>query len=307
MNILAAGSRDDRAQFLKRLLNILPREELNDAKSIVRRTRRRELKKSGVVPQPVSVPQSVSVPQPVTVPQPTPLPDSVVAAETAVVEDGWWMKWSKVGKCMAMDVEKVSVPMDPSQCTVVKFWKNGLLNVTFKPKVPGKKIKYKLVAAIVAVCDYDGQHIINNELIHHDQFTFKVDAYTFKVNGIRHDSLVNGAPLQLVKSKVEKLLEENLFVTIRGENDFDSLDKLKWGDYDTFDLNSHWYRVTETDKHQNIGLNDIYKEYFNQDLQRGQHSAFADAKGTMRIFRFVYPKEKKYEKESKVNSFPYTF
>jgi len=110
LNILAAASRDERAQFLKRFLNILPNEELNDAKSIVRRTRRRELKKAGVVPQPV------------TVPQPTPESLDAVTAVAEPVEDvGWWIRWTQNGNCMAMDVEKVSVPVDPSQCEVVKF------------------------------------------------------------------------------------------------------------------------------------------------------------------------------------------
>jgi len=285
--LLAATNKDERMGFLKRLLRVFPVEELDTVKGIVRKVRRREKKKTGTVSQP----SDVSQPVPVSADQPA-IP--------------WWKNWTDSGKCMAMDAEKVHVPENPDQCFPFIFLNNGLVNVTFKPKIEGMKIRYKELAGIVSVCDYSAKPVMNNVKIFHKPYSYLVNSHTYACNGITFDSLKDGLDINTVRANFSDLLIDNLCVTIRGENDFNSLG-IAWGDYDTFDLNSHWYRTTLTNSKESIGLNDIYKKYFHRDLQAGFHDSFNDARGTMRIFKIIYPTEKRYEMNCKTSSYPYDF
>lgn len=103
--------------------------------------------------------------------------------------------------------------------------------------------------------------------------------------------MVDGRPYQDVKAEVIKILQGKLVITCGGEDDLQGFE-LSRTQFTNFDLHDYWFERYNNQHGQlveePIGLKHIYHHYFKKDIQQGIHSAFVDAKATMRIFRFIY-------------------
>ena len=79
------------------------------------------------------------------------------------------------------------------------------------------------------------EEIIYQATIWHANKTYRVTSYSFKINGIKQDSLENPSnpkPSQ-VRERLQEVLNGKLIVGIGLLNDFESLD-LAIGDFDAF-------------------------------------------------------------------------
>ncbi|CAG7726929.1 unnamed protein product, partial [Allacma fusca] len=164
----------------------------------------------------------------------------------------------------------------------------------------------KVKAASVAIVDFNGE-VLYRTTVKHDPGECQINRITISKNGITANILRNGhKSLDTVENEVADLLKDKLVIHIAGATDFKSLG-LCIGDFENFDLHSHWQQPKINSNgilvHENIGLKRLIRKYFNdEDFQSGIHSAEADARATLRIFREVYIKIKQTEVCTKYNS-----
>jgi hypothetical protein len=205
-NWAGGATKDERALFLKRFLDLLPEVELNGVLKLVSKCKRRRKRKSlpnedysesKTREEPVSVPGIITVP--------------VSAPGSPGPPRRWWKRWQKAD-VLAMDIEKVEVP-------------TGL-----------RKPKYISKAAEVAIIN-SNYEIIYRKKIFHAPGTFRVNPYA--KNGFNTCSLAKGELLSTVQNEISQILERKLVILVAAEGDFSSLD-LPMGDYDVFDLQWEW-------------------------------------------------------------------
>jgi len=139
---------------------------------------------------------------------------------------------------------------------------------------------------------------------------YHVPYQSTKLNGITQSLLEKSdVKFSQLQAEVEKIIEGKVVVTVAGTGDFNSLE-LSIGDYKTFDLHTHFYKMRIDGNgvvvRQPIGLKKIYNHYFPKDtsFKKNIHSPVEDARATMKIFREVCRKIKSTNIASKTNFDP---
>jgi hypothetical protein len=143
------------------------------------------------------------------------------------------------------------------------------------------------------------EDVVYKKTIWHSNGSYRVTSHSLKINGIKQDSLqVPSYPKPSeVKDQLQDIMDGKLIIGIKLLDDSESLD-LAMGDFDTFDLNSHWWRNSWNRDgvlvREDLGLRSLCKYYFLFDMQSDHlpHSDYVDAVWTMRLFRDVYVKIK---------------
>jgi hypothetical protein len=188
----------------------------------------------------------------------------------------WWTKWRK-SDIVALDSEMVSV---------LKTLGKGYVNKT----------------ATVSISDFWGRIILDNLKVYHEPGSFLENN---PVTRFRKYDFVKGEELSSVRDKVLEIIKGKPVLGVNIRNDFEKLG-LAISEFDVFDLHSHWFRSTETNPREKIGLRSLYKYYFDQDVQFDAHNASTDAIATMKLFADVYIKIKTENVESMFNDKEFT-
>ena len=247
-------SRNERLQFLKRFLDLLPSEELEQVSNMASKEKKRRVRKQlyNHKPAALSAPETAG--------------DTVSVSVQAALEPdvrGWFRKFKKTS-ILALDVEKVEVPCEP-----------------------GSRRKFDMMAAKVALVNMK-EEVVYQAIIQRSAGSFRVTKYSLKVNGITATSLSKGKPIYEVQQELDAIMNNKLVIGVDLENDFNSLG-LPMSDYSTFDLQWYFYKF-EDNILSKLGLRSLCKHYFNIDMQQDAmiHSEIVDATWTIRLFRDVY-------------------
>jgi len=198
---ISGADREERGNFLRRYLDILPADELQTVSYLVAnaKKRRKRVHKPEIIESAPKTTKSVFESAP-TVPQ----------------QKGWWRKYKKCD-VFSMDVEKVEKPVLEQKS--------------------GKKPKYSMFAAEVSVVN-SRREVVYSKKIFHERGSFRVNPHA--KNGFKSSSLINGTPLEVVKQELRDLFTNKLVVLLSAEGDFTSLD-LPMSDFNVFDLQWQWY------------------------------------------------------------------
>jgi len=158
-------------------------------------------------------------------------------------------------------------------------------------------------AATVSVVNMLGE-VLMDVMVKREPGSFVVNNATLKINKIKKNDLVNGKPIDQVKSDLNNLLKDKLVVVVAGENDFRSLGGMRMSEFNTLELQQVYFR-SKLKSHLNecacqadeicncyvtepLSLRDMYFYHFREDIQRGAHTSLADATSTIRVFREGY-------------------
>lgn len=125
--------------------------------------------------------------------------------------------------------------------------------------------------------------------VYHKRGSFNVNKVTKCINGFSKNTFDDGAlpKLEDVKKEVDKFFQNKLIITCGGIHDYSALG-LSMGDYDVFDLQTHWYNTKLNEYGAEIrephSLRSLVKHYLKEDTQGGTHTSLEDAINTMRLF-----------------------
>ena len=299
MNWAANAEQDEKMEFLKSLVSTCTFEEIKGVYQLAKRAkeklkfgdrkrakfgRKKNDPKSSSSSKCTASEKVVAVPQMVADPTDPPETSTPVTKEIP-----WWENFTE-DQFVALDCEFVSVPI---------------------PEINKKgKRKYKIRAAKVGIVNYNGD-VVYEKMTKMQRSEYHVTYQSTKLNGITQSLLEKGdVKFSQLQAEVEKIIEGKVVVTVAGTGDFNSLE-LSIGDYETFDLHTHFYKMPIDGNgvvvRQPIGLKKIYNHYFPNDtsFQKNIHSPVEDARATMKIFREVYTKIKVTNIASKTNFDPF--
>lgn len=126
--------------------------------------------------------------------------------------------------------------------------------------------------------------------------SFDVNHITKFINGFEESTFDKDElpKLEDVKKELDKFFQNKLLITCGGIHDYSAIG-LNMGDYDVFDLQTHWFRTKLNDYGVEIrephSLRSLVKYYFKEDVQAGTHTSLEDAINTMKLFE-VYKRIK---------------
>jgi hypothetical protein len=273
-------------EFLRRLLNVMDDVDFKKAFSIISKTRKSRKKEAAEVIQvaePAEVLQVAEPAESVGVSGSVPL----WSAPIPLAVSGWLSRWRKED-VVAIDVEKVIL-------FFVKYCIQMLCYV-FQVQIPlvnpTKKHKFSQKAATIAVVDWNKNVIFSTKLFR-EFGSYVTTRYTVAINGIKPTTLQESdtEKPELAYKRLADILQGKLVVGIELENDLDSFEDLRAGELKTFDLQSHYHRVTLSPNGKRIseplGLRSLCIHIFGTDPEPpGQtHQASVGAKSTMDIFK----------------------
>ncbi|OXA41479.1 hypothetical protein Fcan01_23634 [Folsomia candida] len=174
-------------------------------------------------------------------------------------EKAWWTTFPK-SEVVALDVEKVNLRS-------VK----GVARVK-----PGK----------IGIVDCNYGTIFESD-VYHRPGTFLDGKKDSAVSGITRYSLEKAPEWMTVKSKVKKVIDKKLVITVAGQGDLSCMDIERDDCGELFDVQCYYRRPNPdvSDETQPMSLRDIYFYHFKEDCQfQKPHNAVTDAICTMRIF-----------------------
>ena len=188
---------------------------------------------------------------------------------------GWWRKW-RLSNVLALDCEHVHL----------------------KDAVGRERVR----AGIVSIVTYNRHSGEYEELygaqVHWPAGSFVVNCHTLSVNGIHASALACGKPPSKVTEEVRRILKNKLVITCGGTMDFVSLglSPQETQEFTNFDLQRHFRRPIMARsvkkwlgaRTEPIALRSLHLNFFGEDIQASAHSAFEDAKATLRIFLEKY-------------------
>lgn len=166
------------------------------------------------------------------------------------------------------------------------------------------RMVYEQKAAKLTVVN-SSEEIIYQAVIFRQEGSYRTTPKSRSINGITDTSLQDPSfkhELE-VAEEVDKILRGKLVIGIGIENDFQSLG-IPFGDFDCFDMQSHWFRKTWSPNFKPIveplGLRSLCKYFFKIDIQPEciPHEDAVDACWTMYLFKEAYAKQMPLERES---------
>lgn len=132
--------------------------------------------------------------------------------------------------------------------------------------------------------------------MYHPTGSFEVNTVTKFINGFAADTFDKKdlPKLEYVKKDVDEFFKGKLIITCGGIHDYSAIG-LNMGDYDVFDLQSHWFRTKLNEYGAEIrephSLRSLMEFYLKENVQTGNHTSLEDAVNTMKLFE-VYKRVK---------------
>lgn len=163
---------------------------------------------------------------------------------------------------------------------------------------PNGKLKCAQVAGTVALVNFRNE-VVYSAKIFRPADSYVVSKVSVKLNGITATTLQEKgcSPLDEVQSKITELCRKKLVIGLAMEQDFTSLG-LRKIDFNTFDLQQHYFKIVRTDRKGNaivnpqygkLGLGPLVQHYYGVAIHGEQtHTAEEDAEWTMKVFLEQY-------------------